>query len=421
MKEKAFKDPVHDFIYVYDQVILDLIDSKEMQRLRRIKQLGVSYLTYHGAEHSRFTHSLGTYEVMRKILAKLDRKGELLLTEKEQLLAKVAALLHDIGHGPFSHSLEDVFGNKHEEWSRRIILGNTEVNKVLEGVEPSFPQEVAAVIAGEHPNQAIVHLISSQVDADRMDYLLRDSKATGVTYGQFDLERIIRVMELTKDKVLFREAGMHSIEAYILARYAMYWQVYFHPTTRSGEVILKKIFKRASQLCYQKKEVYHTPALKNILMNNLNVKDYLMLDDALIFTVLRYWQDSSDFILADLSSRILNRRLLKRTDIQLTDELYLKVYQLFKEIGLEPEYYLILDHPSHIPYDYYQPGDKDNTDPIFLKNKQSNIAELSELSAPVQAIAGKREAVYNLYYPRDFILERDNKNYTKIKNILGLE
>ncbi len=135
MKEKVFKDPVHGFVYVYEPLILELIDSKEMQRLRRIKQLGLSYLTYHGAEHSRFSHSLGTYEVMRRILEGLDKKGQLFLSQREQLLALVSALLHDLGHSPFSHSLEGVLPLRHEEWTNKIILGDTQVNKVLSKVD----------------------------------------------------------------------------------------------------------------------------------------------------------------------------------------------------------------------------------------------------------------------------------------------
>ncbi|TDX48449.1 HD domain-containing protein [Orenia marismortui] len=420
MKERVFKDPVHDFIYVYDKVILDLIDSKEMQRLRRIKQLGISYLTYHGAEHSRFSHSLGTYEVMRRILDKLSRKGELPLSEEDKLLCKVTALLHDCGHGPFSHSLESVFGGSHEQWSKDIILGDTEINQILAGISSDFPKKVAEVIDGKYHNKLVVSLISSQIDADRMDYLLRDSKATGVTYGQFDLDRIIRVMEINDGSILFRTAGMHSIESYVLARYSMYWQVYFHPTTRSGEIILKKIFKRARILCQQGFDFYLPLCLRNILTDNSRVKDYLKLDDAFMFTVFQYWSHSSDDILADLSSRILNRRLFKRIECGITDEIYEELVILFNRLGINPDYYLVLDHPSHISYDYYQPEDEHSKNPIYLEDKQGKINELSQLSDPVRAIAGKKQVMYNLYYPRDMILSGQGEIYDKIKNLLSI-
>jgi hypothetical protein len=419
LKEKVFKDPVHNFVYVYDQVILDLIDSKEMQRLRRIKQLGIAYVTYHGAEHSRFAHSLGTYEVMRKILSKLARKGELVLSKKEELLCKVTALLHDIGHGPFSHSLESVFGGNHELWSKRIIAADSEVNRILSEVSPDFADEVVQVLDGKHPNKLIVSLVSSQIDADRMDYLLRDSKATGVIYGDFDLDRIIRVMKPTEGQILFREAGMHSIEAYILARYAMYWQVYFHPTNRSGEIILKKIFERVLDLFEKGFDFYLPESLRNVLKGKINIADYLKLDDSLILTLFQEWRDCSDPILADLSSRILDRRLLKRIECEDKDGLYERLVPLFEKVGINPKYYLVIDHPYHIPYDYYQPEDEHSKNPIYLQSKSGSIKELSQLSDPVKAIAGKREVMYNLYYPRELILEDQGREYKEIREILG--
>ncbi len=417
MKEKVFKDPIHDHIYVYEPLILELIDSYEMQRLRRIKQLGLSYLTYHGAEHSRFTHSLGSYEIMRLVLARLEKKDELFLSEREELLAKAAALLHDIGHGPFSHSLEELFELGHEEWGRRIILGDSEVNKILKEQDKDFPSDIAKIIMGEYNNSLINDLISSQIDVDRMDYLLRDSKITGVNYGEFDLERIIRVLVADEDGLFFVESGMHSVESYILARYAMYWQVYFHPTTRGAEIVLKKLFKRAKDLFKAGKEIYLPAPLKNLFFGEVTINDYLKFDEALIYSLFSQWQEDSDLILSDLSNRILSRRLFKTSINKLSEKEIEKLKSLFKKAGINPSYYLEVGISSDVPYDYYCPNSSDEK-PIYLKKSDGKEVELSKVSKLVRAIAGKKEARKGLYFPRDFILSKQGQIYQEIRDIL---
>ena len=417
MKEKVFKDPIHDHIYVYEPLILRLIDSYEMQRLRRIKQLGLSYLTYHGAEHSRFTHSLGSYEIMRLVLGRLEKKNELFLSEREQLLAKAAALLHDIGHGPFSHSLEELFELGHEEWGKRIILGDSHVNEILKQQDEKFPSDIAKIIMGEYNNELINDLISSQIDVDRMDYLLRDSKITGVNYGEFDLERIIRVMVASEAGLLFVESGMHSVESYILARYAMYWQVYFHPTTRSAEIVLKKLFERAKDLFEAGEKLYLPAPLKKLFSGELNIKEYLKFDEPLIYSLFSQWQEHSDIILSDLSQRILGRRLFKTTDYQLSQKEIKKLKYLFEQAGIDSKYYLEVDIPSDVPYDYYRP-DSSEKKPIYLKTTTGKKVELSKVSQLVNSIAGKKKARKNLYFPRDFILSKQGQVYKQIEKIL---
>lgn len=239
-EEKVFKDPVHRYVHVRDRVIWDLVGTKEFQRLRRIKQLGTTFLTFHGAEHSRFTHSLGVYEIVRRMIDDVfDGRPE--WDHDDRLLTLCAALLHDLGHGPFSHAFEKVFDLDHEDFTRAIILGDTEVNKVLQHVGSDFPEKVAEVIAKTSPKKLVVSMISSQIDADRMDYLQRDAYFTGVSYGQFDMERILRVMRPREEQIVIKKSGMHAVEDYIMSRYQMYWQVYFHPVSRSAEVILTKI------------------------------------------------------------------------------------------------------------------------------------------------------------------------------------
>lgn len=247
-EEKVFKDPVHHYVYVKDRLIWDLINTKEFQRLRRIRQLGTSFYTFHGAEHSRFSHSLGVYEITRKIISQFERNDYEDWPKEERLLCLCASLLHDLGHGPFSHSIEKVFGTNHEEWSCRMVLEDTEVNRVLKQVSPDFPQKVADVIKKTYQKEIVVSLVSSQLDADRMDYLLRDAYFTGVNYGKFDLERILRVIRPYKEHIVVKESGMHAVEDYLMSRYQMYWQIYFHPVTRSAEILLHKIFMRAKHL-----------------------------------------------------------------------------------------------------------------------------------------------------------------------------
>lgn len=202
-EEKVFKDPVHRYIHVRDRVIWDLIGTREFQRLRRIKQLGTTYLTFHGAEHSRFNHSLGVYEIVRRIIDDVFQ-GRPQWDGSQRLLSLCAALLHDLGHGPFSHSYEKVFQLDHENFTREIILGDTEVNAILRRVDSEFPKNVAEVIAKTYRNKLVVSLISSQIDADRMDYLQRDAYYTGVSYGNFDMERLLRLMRPMEDQEIGR-------------------------------------------------------------------------------------------------------------------------------------------------------------------------------------------------------------------------
>jgi uncharacterized protein len=209
IEEKVFKDPVHRYIHVRDRVIWDVIGTREFQRLRRIKQLGTTYLVFHGAEHSRFHHSLGVYEIVRRIVDD-GFSGRPEWDDEERLVTLCAALLHDLGHGPYSHAFENVFDLDHEKFTQAIILGDTEVNTVLRRVSSDFPQKIADVIGKTYPDKLVVSLISSQIDADRMDYLQRDAYFTGVSYGHFDMERILRVMRPSEDQAVVKSSGMHA-------------------------------------------------------------------------------------------------------------------------------------------------------------------------------------------------------------------
>ncbi|MBS4200747.1 HD domain-containing protein [Bacillus sp. FJAT-49732] len=414
-EEKVFKDPVHRYAHVRDKIIWDLIGTKEFQRLRRIKQLGTTYLTFHGAEHSRFNHSLGVYEIVRRIVDDVF-KGRPEWNEDERLLSLCAALLHDLGHGPFSHSFEKVYHTDHEFFTRQIILGNTEVNAVLRLVSPDFPQKVADVVGKTYEDKLVVSLISSQIDADRMDYLQRDAYFTGVSYGHFDMERIMRVMRPREDQVVFKSTGMHAVEDYIMSRYQMYWQVYFHPVTRSAEVILTKILQRAKALYENSYTFKYEPThFISLFEGNVTLEDYLKLDEAIILYYFQMWEDEEDFILRDLCNRFMNRNLLKYVEFDPAREYKLlgNLDELFREAEIDPDYYLAVDSSSDLPYDFYRPGEEEERLPIHLLMPNGELRELSRESTIVQAISGKRRTDHKLYYPEDILL--DQSKHGKIK------
>ncbi len=419
-EEKVFKDPVHRYIHVRDKVIWDLIGTKEFQRLRRIRQLGTTFFTFHGAEHSRFNHSLGVYEIVRRIVDDVFR-GRPEWNEEERLLSLCAALLHDLGHGPFSHSFEKVFHLDHEDFTQAIILGDTEINEVLKKVSPDFPKKVTEVIAKTYSNKQVTSLISSQIDADRMDYLQRDAFYTGVSYGHFDMERILRVMRPREDQVVIKYSGMHAVEDYIMSRYQMYWQVYFHPVTRSAEVILTKILHRAKALYENNYEFTFKPLhFQSIFNGNVTLQDYLGLDESIILFYFQTWQREEDPILSDLCRRFINRNLFKYVEFNPTNEQMMKLMELttlFKKAGIDPDYYLVVDSSSDLPYDFYRPGEEEERLPIHLLMPNGDIRELSRESEIVDAISGKRRTDHKLYFPSDFIHDFSTKRNIKKKII----
>jgi HD superfamily phosphohydrolase len=410
-KEKVFKDPVHDYIYVTDGLIWDLINTAAFQRLRRIRQLGTSFLTYHGAEHSRFTHSLGTYEAMRKVLSHFERNfywpGDLRLRR----LALCAALLHDIGHGPFSHTIETVFQFHHETWTQRVLLEEPEIHAVLRRVDDQFPQDVADVIAKKSRHKLVVKLISSQLDVDRMDYLLRDALSTGVTYGRFELERLIRVMRPEHDDVVVKRSGMHTVEQYILARYFMYSQVYLHPTTVASDTVLRHALMRAKQLYMSGDQVFIPEELKPFFtktMDEVSVEEYLAVDEGVMFYALQRWSHEADPILSDLAARFANRRLfgsihtreLKKVEQQ-------QLCDMFRSQGLDPDYYLSFQMAVVGGYQRFSQG-------IMLVDDEGEKVDLSACSALVRSL--QPETNFRLICPKEVL--RGEGKYKPIRGWL---
>lgn len=422
-EEKVFKDPVHSYVHVRDQVIWDLIGTREFQRLRRIKQLGTTFITFHGAEHSRFNHSLGVYEIIRRILENFTDR--LQWNSEQRLLCLTAALLHDLGHGPYSHCFEKVFDLDHEDFTKQIILGDTEVNQILTKVNPDFPKKVAEVINKTYHDKLIVSLISSQIDADRMDYLQRDAYYTGVSYGHFDMDRILRVMRPLDDKVVIKSSGMHAVEDYIMSRYQMYWQVYFHPVSRSAEVLLSKILQRVKALHNDTYQFQQEPThFYSFFTGEIKLEDYIKLDETIMVYYFQAWINEKDSILSDLCYRFVNRKLFKYTNFHfkknMSDLFQLK--QLFKQVGINPDYYLEVDSSSDLPYDFYRPGEEEERLPIYLQMENGELKELSEASEIVESISGKRRTDHKLYYPADRIKKLpDSQEKQQIKALLGMK
>lgn len=406
-KEIVLRDPVHDYIHIEDQVILDIIETKEFQRLRRIKQLGPITYVFPGATHTRFEHNLGVYELTREICNIFAEKypsrtpGDGLWNDDNRLLVECAGLLHDIGHGPYSHTFEHLFGTNHEKLGQRIITDpNTEINHALRKVAPNFPELVASVIAKTYPNPQVVKMISSQADADRMDYLRRDAYFTGVTYGEFDLSRILQEIRPYSGGICFTMAGMHAVEDYIVSRYQMYQQVYFHRVGRSMEVILQHLLERA-QFVYQQGNLQVTSNLATFLAGSWTLDDYLKLDDGVMESNFLMWTEASDPILADLANCYLFRKPLESVCIdEETKNLLPKLTDLIKQAGFDPEYYTETNSAFDEPYDAYKPNGKNANSQIEIMQSDGQLIELSQLSPLVRALNGTIQGDARFFFPK---------------------
>lgn len=315
---KYIIDPVHGFIPIESGVIIELVKHPIFQRLTRIRQLGVEGIVYPGAQHTRFQHSLGAYYLTRQAISSLETKGvSLEPREREGLLA--AILLHDVGHGPFSHVLENVIipGVSHEHISLLVMRRiNAELNGAL--------NDAVRIFDDRYPQHFLHELISSQLDMDRLDYLCRDSFFTGVREGNVGAARIIQMLNVKDDHIVVEEKGVYSIENYLMTRRMMYWQVYYHKTAVAAELVLTGALRRARQLIHQGKNLFASPALDFFLRNDFTLEtfdnnpacldNYLELDDNDIVSALKVWLKCDDFILSTLSSHFINRRVFK-TDI----------------------------------------------------------------------------------------------------------
>lgn len=398
-EKRVIRDAIHDYIHVDHLIIWRLINSKEMQRLRRIKQLGGTYQVFQSAEHSRFVHSLGVYQVVKRML-----ETECLtnaLSDYDKLCVMCAGLLHDIGHGPFSHSFEGVFEENHEDMTVRMILEESEVHDILVSLYKQLPQDVASIIQHTHPNRILIQMVSSQLDADRMDYLLRDSYMSGTTYGHFDMSRILRTMRIRDGKIVYKESGVQAIENYILARYHMYWQVYYHPTARSYEHLLQSVFQRVKDLYYDGYVFQtHLHYLIPMLEHRFQVSDFVDLDEAVILYYFKEFTREKDFILSDLSSRFLNRHLFKYQQLKSQKDL-MSIKAIAQAKGYHPDYYIVSDNQKQIPYLHY--GESGELSEIEILDSEGCLSPLPMKSEIVSAILNSKrfKSDQKVFFPKE--------------------
>jgi len=401
LSEKIYRDSVHNIIRLKTdtsegKLLASLIDTAEFQRLRRIKQLGLALFAYQAAEHSRFTHSLGALHLATRTLDKLAAKYE--ISDEARIAVRVAALLHDIGHGAFSHVIETILDFHHENFTIEAVLSReTEVGQTLHAFSPQLAENVAAIIRGNFRPMALAQLVSSQLDVDRMDYLLRDSLMTGAKYGIYDVEWIIKSLEIDEanDRLYVSARGIFAVEDYLQARYYMFRQVYFHRTLRAAEAILKSLLRRALTLFQTGKNVWFAKgtAFEKILKSEkLSLKEHLELDDADVMFHIKQWQNADDKILSDLSKRFLNRRLFKIFDLDMPEnerQAFLEeAKKLVERAGFDADYYFIEDRAGDVPYNFYTKSTTDPKNLIYVEEgfSRPQIREISEVSAAVRGL-----------------------------------
>src|SRR5213080_1313233 len=426
LSQRIYRDPVHNIIPLRDdsdegRLIIRLIDTPEFQRLRRIKQLGLGLYTYQGAEHSRFTHSLGALHLMTRILDQLTDRHN--IDAADRVAARGAALLHDVGHGPFSHAMENILGVHHEQMTMRTVLSDeTELGRVLHSYSSGLPQRIASIIEGTFKPAALGQLVSSQLDVDRMDYLLRDSLMTGAKYGLYDLEWIINALQIDqeRDRIYVAARGVFAVEEYLQARYYMFRQVYFHRTLRSAEAVLRSALRRALELTADGTYVWHasgTSFEKVLRRESLTIAEHFQIDDSDIIFHLKQWQDSDDSILSDLSRRFVGRRLFKAIDLDMLSDERPDFIEAARAVvirsGFAPDYYFIEDRASDVPYYGYYTGE--SAEPrarIYVEDGYAHpqIREISEVSEAVRSLrrgyellrvcfpADVKDEIYRLYH-----------------------
>lgn len=392
-KLKILNDPIYGFITIPNERIFDLIEHPYFQRLRRITQMGMSHLVYPGAKHTRFHHAVGCIHLMRKTVGVLRFKG-VEITEKEEEALLIAILLHDIGHGPFSHAMEKsiVNGVSHEWISLRF----------MEKMNGKFNQSLTLAIQifkGEYKRKFFSQLIASQLDMDRLDYLKRDSFYTGVSEGHINSERLITMLNVKNDELVVEEKGIYSVEKFLIARRLMYWQVYFHKTSLTAEQLLIRVLKRAKLLVSQGKKLPASTALSYFLTHNISKENFSdetleifsRLDDYDIVSAMKEWVYCDDFVLKNLCEMIIDRNLLKvkfkKKPIPV-EKLEKHKTRLQEKYGIsreEAEYFVFDGEISNLAYERH----KENILILHKNGKTSDVIRVSDqlnlkaLSEPV--------------------------------------
>lgn len=408
-RSKIVNDPVHGFVSIPGETQFRLIEHAWFQRLRRIKQLGLTFLVYPAALHARFQHSLGAMHLMNRTLNHLISKGHN-ISPQEREDALNAILLHDIGHGPFSHTLENtiVTGLDHEQIGRAIISRlNEEMGGVLQGA--------IAILEGRYPRKFLCQLVSGQMDMDRMDYLKRDSFYTGVAEGYINVDRLLAMLDIAEDELVIEAKGVFTIEHFLAARRMMYWQVYLHKTVLSAEFMLSNALLRARELVQSGKTLEASVSLRYFLENERlseqftvygdGLRHFTNLDDVDIFAALKQWQYENDVVLSTLSSGIMNRKLFR---IILQDEPFeqqqldklMKDIQHYFGIGEEEARWLLI--AGKTSNQLYNPSHS----PIRVLHKNGSLTELQEVSQTI-GLAGKMdiETRHFICFPKELIFK----------------
>ncbi len=405
-KKKIINDPVHGFISISWDIIFDLIEHPYFQRLQRIRQLGLTSFVYPGATHTRFQHALGATHLMNTAINVLRQKGHI-ITDEEAEAANIAILLHDIGHGPFSHALENTIirGINHEELS---LLFMHDLNASFGG----RLDMAIEIFTGKYRKKFLHQLVASQLDMDRLDYLKRDSFFTGVIEGVIGSDRIVRMLNVLNDKLVVDIKGIYSIEKFLIARRLMYWQVYFHKGVLASEILLVNILKRAKELVQKSNLPPATPALQYFLTNNFSYSDfttgnktilnqYAKLDDNDIISSAKIWADFTDPVLSRLCNNMLNRKLFR---IELQKEKFpeMKINQIrnavMKKYGIntsEAEYFVINDSISNYAYS----SEDERIQILYHNGELKDVTEASDM--PDMSILTKTVTKNYLCYPKE--------------------
>ncbi len=407
-KRKIINDPIYGFVTLPDELVYDLINHPSFQRLRRIKQLGLTNLVYPGALHTRFHHAIGAMYLMTEALQTLKSKG-IKITDAETQAAIIAILLHDIGHGPFSHALEHtiVKGIHHEDLSLMLMdeLNKTFKNKLSLAIQ---------IFKNQHPKKFLHQLVSSQLDMDRLDYLKRDSFFTGVSEGIVSSDRIIKMLNVVDGELVIEAKGIYSVEKFLIARRLMYWQVYLHKTVLSAEKLLVNILKRAKELSLQGVDLFATPALSLFLKHNYTKKDFahnaellkqfVLLDDYDIMASVKVWASHSDKVLSMLCQSMIERHLFK-IEIQPKpfsasykaglQEKVMKKYKLTKK---ESEYFVFSESVNNSAYNS---GTNHKINILYNNNTLVDVAKASD-QLNIKMLS-KKVTKYYICYPKEIL------------------
>jgi HD superfamily phosphohydrolase len=402
-KRKIINDPVHGFITIPNELIFDVMAHPYFQRLRRIKQLGLSHLVYPGANHTRFHHAVGAMHLMTKAINELKRKG-IDISDEETLGATLAILLHDIGHGPFSHTLEhSLLKDVHHEQVSLLFMNF--LNKEFEGKLSTAIE----IFTNKYPKQFLHQLVSSQLDMDRLDYLQRDSYFTGVSEGVVGSERIIKMLDVVNNELVIVEKGIYSIENFISARRIMYWQVYMHKTVVSSEYMLRSTLRRAKELFLEGKDLFTTPSLKVFLSKDYKIEDFekgndllnsfAQIDDSDIVVSIKVWQNSADKILNLLSNELMGRKLFKTIiskdafSERKISSIKQGIIDKLELIGDEIDYFFTSETLINSAYNKHD-------EQIKMVNRNRELVELAKASdnLNISALSSPVEKSYLCYY-----------------------